>query len=75
MNFIKRIFKPKFVLPQEGDKVGFSDDLIKSGFPNSCFIVNWSIGDRDENYIYLHCRTYLTTGQWKLLPPETPVKC
>lgn len=77
MNWFKSIFKrkEKFILPQRGDKVGFSDKIIKEGLPaDHCFEVVSSIGDEECNLIHLHCSTVLKTGEWKILPKETPIK-
>lgn len=79
MNILKLLFKkkPKFVLPKPGDLVGYSDETIKTiGFGEKfCFRVVRSFGDEKYNKISLHCATVLYTGQWKILPKDTPINC
>jgi hypothetical protein len=78
-SFIQGLFKVKapFHLPKPVDKVGFSDKIIKNcGLPEDrCYEVVSAHGDELSNFVRLHCRTVLYTGQWKILPKETPIKC
>jgi hypothetical protein len=78
MEWIKRLFKKKevFILPKPGDKVGFSAEMIKRypDFSRNCYEVKSAIGHEKSNIIYLTCSTVFYTGEWKILPKDTPLR-
>ena len=71
MNWILKIFKPPFRLPERGDKVVPKGDRDKN---RRVYEVMFATGTEKDNRVYLMCHTVFYTGEWELVNKKTPTR-